>query len=198
MKRVKKAFTRPLKTAGLSRVNNCCGTHLQDQTCSLRVGDFSCPRNLHLVNKDSALAFYCSGCCVRVLLPDNNGFSLSNHIWCPHLWRALCPYSSLDNNSFSLSGHVQCPHFGGRCVCIPFTWQQQFPFLCTSVFWFLSPLPIPFSCLASFGTVAPVKNKLFRYHKDGSKKLNACNQFFLCMVYFYPKHKILLFTDYIL
>jgi hypothetical protein len=39
MKRVKKAFTRPLKTAGLNRVNNCCGAHLQDQACSLRVGD---------------------------------------------------------------------------------------------------------------------------------------------------------------
>jgi hypothetical protein len=25
---------------------------------------------------------------------------------------------------------------------------------------------------------------LFHYHEDGSKKLNACNQFFLCMVYF--------------
>jgi hypothetical protein len=25
---------------------------------------------------------------------------------------------------------------------------------------------------------------LFRYHEDGSKKLNACNRFFLCMVYF--------------
>jgi hypothetical protein len=28
------------------------------------------------------------------------------------------------------------------------------------------------------------KTKLFRYHEDGSKKLNACNQLFLCMVYF--------------
>jgi hypothetical protein len=25
---------------------------------------------------------------------------------------------------------------------------------------------------------------LFRYHEDGSKKLNACNQVYLCMVYF--------------
>jgi hypothetical protein len=25
---------------------------------------------------------------------------------------------------------------------------------------------------------------LFHYHEDGSKKLNACNQFFFCMVYF--------------
>jgi hypothetical protein len=39
---------------------------------------------------------------------------------------------------------------------------------------------------------------LFRYHEDGSKKLNACNQFFLRMVYFKPEHKISLFTDHIL
>jgi hypothetical protein len=25
---------------------------------------------------------------------------------------------------------------------------------------------------------------LFHYHEDGSKKLNACSLFFLCMVYF--------------
>jgi hypothetical protein len=25
---------------------------------------------------------------------------------------------------------------------------------------------------------------LFHYHEDGSKKLNACNQLFLCMIYF--------------
>jgi hypothetical protein len=39
---------------------------------------------------------------------------------------------------------------------------------------------------------------LFRYHEDGSKQLNTCNQFFLCMVYFQPEHKISLFTDRIL
>ncbi len=32
--------------------------------------------------------------------------------------------------------------------------------------------------------------EMFRYHEDGSKKLDACNRFFLCMVYFEPKHKI--------
>jgi hypothetical protein len=37
---------------------------------------------------------------------------------------------------------------------------------------------------------------LFRYHEDGSKKLNACNQFFLCMVYLKPKYKISLFTEH--
>ncbi len=37
---------------------------------------------------------------------------------------------------------------------------------------------------------------MFRYHKEGSKKLNACNWFFLCMVYFSPKHKALLCTDH--
>ncbi len=40
--------------------------------------------------------------------------------------------------------------------------------------------------------------EFFRYHEDGSKKLNACNQFFLRMVYFYPEHKIWFFTDRIL
>ncbi len=28
------------------------------------------------------------------------------------------------------------------------------------------------------------QNQLFRYHEVGSKKLNACIPFFLCMVYF--------------
>jgi hypothetical protein len=98
------------------------------------------------------------GCCVRIPLPDNSNISLSIRIQCPHLWRALRPY--------------------------PFTGQQQFSLLYVSVFQFPYPPPIPFSCLVSFGTVAPVKNKLFRYREDGSKKLNACNQFFLCMVYF--------------
>jgi hypothetical protein len=36
---------------------------------------------------------------------------------------------------------------------------------------------------------------VFRYHEVGSKKLNACIRFFLCVVYFEPKHKAMLFAD---
>jgi hypothetical protein len=37
---------------------------------------------------------------------------------------------------------------------------------------------------------------LFRYHEDGSKKLNACSLCIFHMVYFKPEHRILLFTDH--
>jgi hypothetical protein len=34
-----------------------------------------------------------------------------------------------------------------------------------------------------------------RYNDDGSKKLKACIRLFSHMVYFYPKHKAMLFAD---
>ncbi len=37
---------------------------------------------------------------------------------------------------------------------------------------------------------------MFRYHKDGSKKLNACSLCIFRMVYFLPEHRILLFTSF--
>ncbi len=39
---------------------------------------------------------------------------------------------------------------------------------------------------------------LFRYHEDGSKKVNACSLCIFHMVYFQLEHRVLWFTDHIL
>ncbi len=121
----------------------------------------SCPRYLHWVNKVTTLAFYRRGCCVHIPLPDNNDSSLSIRVQCPYLWWVLRPYPitrqqwyfSLYPRPVSTSWRALCPY--------PFTGQQHFSLLNASVFQFPYPPPIPFSCLVSFGTIAPVKNKLF-------------------------------------
>ncbi len=76
---------------------------------------------------------------------------------------------------------LACPNLGGRCTHILSQMTTISFLLCRN---FRRPFSVPFPSLVASGTVAPVKNKVFRYHEDGSKKFNACIQFFLCMVYF--------------
>jgi hypothetical protein len=39
---------------------------------------------------------------------------------------------------------------------------------------------------------------LFRYHEDGTKKLNTCSSIILCMVYFKPEHEnLVIYRSYI-